>query len=312
MTPATNPAPTDGQVDGIVDELRDDVSRHLTELGTLLDLVQALIVGRQRDLGFLTPDGRRALDELIRDERAAQRGQAHDGIGADVGLKWLNRDITASGIGEIPAPVRMSAASFEAYAWATLQHLVTRSTRQLLRDDPSVDLARGWCTYPRPVRDIHLHRDQAGAIVWPGAGQLVAHLRILCWDLARPQLLSEIVRELEHLISQAEAVVDGAGRTHLGECPHCHRDTLVVHFRDRDEHGNRLGEFVRCGKDPTTGHHEPCTCTDDWCPCKHTPVTYRHTWWRTTRDAPDPRVAHDWHDLAGRLNIRRMTKEPTP
>lgn len=295
-----------------VDLLRDDASRILTELGALLDLVHALTSGRQRDLGFLTPDGRQALDELLREERAAQRGQAHDGVGPDVGLKWLNRDIAAGGIGEIPAPVRMSAASFEAYAWATLQHLVSRATRQLRRDDPLVDARRGWCPYPRPVRDIPMDVDDDGALVWPEARALVAHLRILCWDLGRRQFLAETIRELEQLVVQAETVVDGAGRTHLGECPHCGRDTLVVHFRDRDQvTGTQLGEFVRCGKDPKTGNHERCTCPDDWCPCKNSPITFRHTWWRSTRDAPDPRVAHDWHDLAGRLNIRRATKEPT-
>lgn len=295
----------------IVEDFRDDVSRHLTELGGLLDLVSSLVDARQRTIGFLTPDGRQALDEFIRQERAAQRGHAHDGRGADLGLKWLNRDITAAGLGEAPAPVTMSAASLEAQAWASLQQLVTRATRHLVFNDPRTDIARGWCPYPRPVRDIDLDLDQAGAIVWPEIPALVAHLRTLSWDITDTNLLADITRELEHLTIAAETVVDGAGRTHLGECPHCQRDTLVVHFRDRDENGNRLGEFVRCGKDPKTGHHEQCTCSDDWCPCKETPVTFRHTWWRNVRDAPDPRVAHDWHDLAGRLNIRRATKEPT-
>lgn len=292
----------------LLEVARDDVSRHLTELATLLDLVADLVDARQRNFGFLTPDARLAVDEFLREEKAARNSHAHDGRAGDVGLKWLNRDVPSTSVlGESPAPVTIAAASLEAEAWATLWHGVERTTRRLRNRDHD----RGWCPYPA-VRQLRVARDTAGAPTWPSIDALAAHLRQLVWETTDEQLLVTIERELAHLIGQAETVVDGAGRTHLGECPHCGRDTLVVHFRDRDQvTGTRLGEFVRCGKDPKTGHHERCTCADEWCPCKTSPVTFRHTWWRTTRDAPDPRVAHDWNDLAGRLNIRRATKEPT-
>jgi hypothetical protein len=296
----------------LLEDLRDDISRHLTELGALLDLVHNLVDSRQSNLGFLTPDGRQALDELLRTERTQQHAHAHDGIGLDVGLRFLNRNTATAGTGDVPATVAVPAASVEAFAWAALQQLVTKATRHLVRLDPLIDADRGWCPVPKPVRDIPLQLDQAGAIVWPTSNQLVAHLRILCWDIAKPQLLRDTLRELEHLTGIAEHVVDGAGQSQLGECPHCGRNTLVVYFRgERTDKGARTGAFIRCGKDPQTGHHGLCTCGSEWCPCKRTPVSFRHTWWRNTRDAPDPRVAHDWHDLAGRLNIRRATKEPT-
>ncbi|GAA1790434.1 hypothetical protein GCM10009795_040160 [Nocardioides hankookensis] len=292
-----------------VEVLRDEISSKLTELGMLLDLVRDLVDAPQRSLlGFLPPETQKAVDELVADERRARRSHIHDGTGDDVGLKFLNADYPVRGIAS-PAPLSLSPASFEAYAWATLQHQVKLTGYHLQRRDQIAD-ARGWCDWPRPARELPLTIDDDGELHVPGAVELAAHLRILCWEIRRTTLLEDTLREIKHLTETAENVVDGAGRTLLGECPHCHLETLVVYFRgDQDTPG---AMFVRCGKSPKSGHYELCRCESAWCPCKDKPVTHRHTWWRNPREAPDPRIAHDWHDLASRLNIQRATKEPTP
>lgn len=290
--------------------VRDEISSTITDLGLHLDLVRSLVDAPQRSLlGFLPPEAQKAVDDMVRDDRAARRSHIHDGRGADVGLRIMNSDAPVRGQAS-PAPLNLSPASFEAYAWATLQHLVKNAGYHLTRVYELLE-QRGWCPWPRPaVRDLPIDVDDDGNVIVPGTVALAAQLRILCWEIRHTPLLEATLRELRYLNEQAETVVEGAGRTHLGDCPHCGRPTLVVYFRgDRDTPG---AMFVRCGRDPKTGHHQPCTCGSEWCPCKTKPLTHRHTWWRNPREAPDPRIAHDWHDLASRLNIQRATKEPTP
>lgn len=293
--------------------LRTEISKHLTELSILDGYIQPLKVSRQRSLlGFMSPEARQVLEQLTHEELLARRDHIHDGQGDDVGLKFMNADWAVRGTAS-QAPANISPAAFDAIAWATLQHQVHQATRHLTAADEHLERTRGWCPWPKVVRDLPLV-DHNGTPTDPGMGALAARLRILTWDIRYTRLLEDISRELAHLRTLAELIVDGSDRTSLPDpCPHCGRHTLVVLWRtDTDNNGVRIPDVARCEKDPKTGHHEPCTCESAWCECKTTPVTYRHTWWHSPRDAPDPRTAHDWHDLASRLNIQRATKEPTP
>lgn len=266
-------------------ELHAEVVESLDQLRAAAGFVLDLLDSRQRGLGFLTPEGRRILDAQLQADRRQRRTQperlADDGS-LVLGLDWLNRDTHVAGTGHIPAPAAVSATAVDAEILFTLHHLIRRVTARLER--------AGLCT---------LHRLPAE----PTYGQLFDHLANLVKSAPSPTLLTEVQRELDHLLESTSLVVDGNDRTHLGDCPHCGRSTLVVYFRD---------EIVRCDRDPHTGTYAPCRCEDRYCDCKRSPVSFRHTWYRSVRNSPKPRTAHDWHDLASRLNIQRASKETCP
>lgn len=273
----------------IVEDIQADISATITDLVILTDLIGQLVTTRQRGLGFLTPQGRQILDQLTRLEQTERRAQPTQPLG----LRWLNRESSTAGTGDVPAPVTMSAAAVDAEIYFTVHDLTRRVGKALARVEPVVETDRGWCRWPRRPR----HAPEPNSI------ELMGHLRTLVWDSPSPSLLGDVLHSLQRLVEAADLVVNGNDRTQLGDCPHCGRPTLTVYFRD---------DVIRCDKDPVTGHFQACRCSDPYCDCKQKPISFRHSWWRVPRNAPDPRLAHDWHDLAGRLNLKRaIQKEPT-
>lgn len=268
-----------------VEDLQAEISKSLTDLAALADLVHQLVDSHQRGLGFLTAEGRKILDAQLLADRKFRRTQPDrfDDDGRLVlGLDFLNRDTMVAGTGHVATAATISALSVDAEILFTLHHLIRRVTKALER--------AGLCT---------LHRLPAE----PPRNQLLAHLRKLCWDAPSRSLLTEVQRDLDQLHEAANLVIDGNDRTAMDDpCPHCGRKTLVVYFRKG---------LIRCDRDPRTGHFQVCRCPDSYCDCKQKPVSFRHSWWRAARLAPNPRTAHDWHDLAGRLNHNR-TKETCP
>ena len=270
-----------------VTQLQSEVDQALVKLAADTSLVHDLARGHQGGLGFLTPESRKILDAQLQADRLYRRTQPDhlDEHGQVViGLDWLNRDSHVAGTGYVRSSATISAVHVEAEILFTNHDLIRRTIRRL-RD-------AGVCT---------LHRLD----VDPTTVQVVEHLRTLIWSAPSPSLLQEIQRETDHLTELASLTIDGNDRAGMEDpCPHCNRQTLVAYFRDG---------LIRCDRDPHTSNYAPCQCEDRYCDCKSKPVSFRHTWYRSKRTAEKPVTAHDWHDLANRLNIHRAaTKETCP
>lgn len=260
LDPATAAAAVD------VQDLQLDVSATLTDLHVLSDLVQQIVDTRQRGLGFLTPDARMAQDQMMRAERRSRV----DTEKRHLGLAWMRGTPATHGTGHITGAGNPTALSVDADITFTLIHLATRCVRALAR--------AGVCA---------LHQLPGE----PTTADHIAHLRALAWASPSPPLLTSIQRELNHLVEAATFVVDGNDRLQLGDCPHCGKrtsNTLVVYFKTG---------VVRCDRDPRTGHYAPCTCRDDYCACKHKPVSHRHEWHRDKGAARD-----GWWALSDLIN----------
>ncbi|MET1062464.1 MAG: hypothetical protein ABWX71_06175, partial [Aeromicrobium sp.] len=81
-------------------------------------------------------------------------------------------------------------------------------------------------------------------------------------------------------------------------CPWCGHHTLVA---------NLTRGVITCDRDPHTGEHEPCVCSDSYCQCKTKPRTHRHTW---QRDDPAHKGS-SWEGLRRAINAARNT-DPDP
>lgn len=232
-----------------VTDIQAEISATLTDLAVLVDLVAELLDTQQRGLGFLTPDARKAQDQMMRAERRARVDTKKRALG----LGFMRGTPSTYGTGHITGAGNPTALSVDADITFTLIHLSQRTVRALTR--------AGVCA---------LHRLPGE----PTTSDHIAHLRALAWTAPSIPLLASIQRDLERLVESATYVVDGNDRIQLGNCPHCGtktENTLVVYFKTG---------IVRCDRDPRTGHYSPCVCGDPYCACKHKPVSHRHEWHR--------------------------------
>lgn len=175
------------------------------------------------------------------------------------------------GTGHTSAPGDLAAISASAELWATTRHhlritirrVPTTSAPQFAHLEPT--------TVDGTIRALSLALDHA---------------------TPRQTDLDTMRRDLEHVHRTLDRVVNGHDRSRLNTpCPYCGRHTLVVDHRNGT---------VTCDRDPHTGHHHPCTCTDQLCPCHTTPITHRHTWHQ------DRGARHDgWWALSDLLNRNR-------
>lgn len=215
--------------------------RHLVdELGRLAGHISDLSNTRQRGLGFLTYEGRVALDRQTREERRIRDWNASNRFPAPAG--------------DNPAPGNLTAIRADAELTFTLKHCARQLIRSLTRN-----------------RVCALHRLPAN----PNLADYLTHVYELAW-LARlshdTSTLTAVARDLTNARDSATLVVDGNDRVLLEDpCPHCGNRTLVVTFTD---------DTIRCGRDPKTGAYMRCRCTVDNCPCQTNPVTNRHEWHR--------------------------------
>ncbi|MDN4174713.1 hypothetical protein QWY28_17260 [Nocardioides sp. SOB77] len=259
-----------------------EISSHLTRLLVLSDDVELLTDTVQRGRGFLTAEGRKILDQQTRREKRdlrAQPARRSDDGAPVVGLAWLNRTSMIAGTGDVAAPGNFRGIAAAADMWFTVSQHVRRMTRSLLAANRPVP---AWTepTAPTFTDLVNRHR------------QLVHAAPSL-------RLLQPIARELEHLVQQAELVVEGNDRAVLDSpCPHCELPTLVRYLQQG---------VTRCELDHTSRSSRPwpCVCPDPMCACKRDAVTHRHEW----LDNPKTKTEKSIHDLYGLINHQKKVTE---
>ncbi|MDI6911458.1 hypothetical protein [Nocardioides sp.] len=290
---------------------RTEIHSLLADLRILAPDLALLADTRQRGQGFLTAEGRDALDRMTTIERTERRSQPlrRDDTGQPIiGLKWLNRTSIAAGTGEIPAPGNFRGIATEAdLAFALLGH-IHRIRRVLLASghpDPEPELLAGARTAvaaaarpagfigPMPAVTTIVPADATDEIP-----QLLDRLDRLVDAAPSVTLLAPIQRDLEQLADQVSVVVDGNDRSHRPDpCPHCGNHTLIRYEATR----RRPQPFIRCERDPrwTSKHFRPCVCPAAICQCKTNPVTYRHEWF----DNPKDKTQRPVWDLIDRIKL---------
>lgn len=114
----------------------------------------------------------------------------------------------------------------------------------------------------------------------------------------RGRWLTRLHSDLVQLHDRITRAIDGNQVKAMPDpCPWCGHRTLVADL---------LAGVIECGRDPDTGHYEPCICSDSYCPCR-APGRFRHTWMRDHK-------AHrgsSWHGLRDAINASQRT-EDTP
>lgn len=88
----------------------------------------------------------------------------------------------------------------------------------------------------------------------------------------RTRWLDRLHGDLVNLHERITRCIDGTQVKAMPDpCPWCGHQTLVADL---------TAGVITCGRDPHTGEHEPCVCSDTYCTCKTKPRAYRHTWRR--------------------------------
>lgn len=231
-----------------VDDLRVHISTALTALGRHINAVHALVATRSRGLGFLTHEGKAAMDRQVIAERADRYWNLVNAGGVKI-------------TGEVPAPGSIPALQYLAETHTGLAHLVRRIVTAATR--------AGVCPIPRLAGE-------------PTIPALIARLRELSWRVNNLDLLTETLHDLENLTHHATSLLEGNDKTRLDEpCPHCGRPTLVVYFRDgvircdRDPH---TGLYEPCAcPDPMCDCHTNPHHRHQW---YRDLGTGPHGWWR--------------------------------
>jgi hypothetical protein len=224
-----------------IGELIRDLARNLA-------LVEAMLDTRTRGLGFLTDEGRRALDVLTRVERQAARDNERLGFPAPSG--------------NIPAPAALSPLQVLAEAAVDLQKLAHRAHVALE--------AAGVCPIAGGLPDTASLSD------------LVLHLGRLLEATTSRRIHDQATRDLEHLVEISNRVVDGNDRVLLtANCPHCDRRTLVVTFATgviRCDADPKTGNYAPCTCPDSycACHTKPVTHRHTW---HRANLTGPHSWW---------------------------------
>jgi hypothetical protein len=87
----------------------------------------------------------------------------------------------------------------------------------------------------------------------------------------RTRWLNRLHGDLVNLHDRVTRCIDGTQVKAMPDpCPWCGHHTLVADL---------TAGVITCGRDPHTGNHEPCICSDTYCACKTT-ARHRHTWRR--------------------------------
>lgn len=254
-----------------IEELQVMIGVKLGELdNTWLPLVDVLLRATQRQLaGFQTPAARHAIAQAQAHEREL------DVLDREVraGRQWMRPEQRLVGGANTPTPAAtLGALDLSEEISFRLHDIVRRTLRALNR--------AGVCPIVPRLRAEPTSRD------------LIAHVRALVWTAPSKKLLTDIDRDLTWLNDAADRLVNGDAKTALPDpCPHCHRPTLVVYFRD---------DVIICGRDPKTRRNESCVCNDPICECKTSPVTYRHEWIRVPASA-----RNSWRQLSSALKFAR-------
>ena len=107
----------------------------------------------------------------------------------------------------------------------------------------------------------------------------------------RTRWLNRLHTDLVNLHDRVTRCIDGTQVKAMPDpCPWCGHMTLVADL---------TAGVITCGRDPHTGNHEPCTCSDTYCACKTT-ARHRHQWRRDEK-------AHkhtSWQGLRRAINAR--------
>lgn len=110
--------------------------------------------------------------------------------------------------------------------------------------------------------------------------------------LNRDVYLRRVHADLVDLHARVVRCVDGNQVKAMPDpCPWCGLQTLVA---------NLTTGVITCDRDPHTGEHVACVCSDSYCPCSKKPVSHRHTW---HRDQPAHKTT-SWQGLRSAINHR--------
>lgn len=112
----------------------------------------------------------------------------------------------------------------------------------------------------------------------------------------RTRWLNRVHADLVNLHDRIRRCIDGTQVKAMPDpCPWCGHMTLVADL---------TAGVITCGRDPHTGEHEPCVCSDTYCACKTKPRTHRHVWRRDEK-------AHkhtSWQGLRRAINAKENTR----
>lgn len=133
----------------------------------------------------------------------------------------------------------------------------------------------------------------------PAKETLFPVVRELIFAIPTLQLARAVNRQLQHLVDEADRIVEGDDRTELdGECPHCANRSLVVYLKSG---------VISCerARDRQSGRRPKCRCSNPLCGCKADPAGHVHTWYRDRRSGD----ADSWAALSGRLNLTHLARK---
>jgi hypothetical protein len=256
-------------------ELRVLIAACLAQLAESLPLVRALVDSHQRGIGFLTVEGRKVMDDLIRSER---RDQIRITTEKDpTRRQWLSPTVRGSG----PVPIPGSVAAYAVIDEVT--RLAWRIIHDIHRklDDVTISGTRIFgptCTACLHRSCVEIRRRRWNTDEAPPLLDLLQTAGALIRVVTHIPTLRDIHNELEDVATRAKRIVDGSSlHTHPRACPHCNLHTLIIHMD-----GPATEWLIQCERDPHTGNYEPCTCSDSYCQCKTT-GRHRHVWKYTER-----------------------------
>jgi len=237
-------------------------------LDTRWDQLQLLKDSRGPGLTFVPKSTREAIGRQFLADRLAQQAARAAGYPAS--------------LGNTHTPGNMAA-------WTLINEIETTLLDVRRRILAAHDL-QGTCAIPQRVYARPSKATQFGVV------------RELIFTIPTVALARNVNRDLQHLVDEADRLVEGDDRTELdSECPHCHEGSLVVYLKS--------GE-VRCERprDRATGRRPKCRCSNPLCGCKTDPAGYVHTWYRDRR-AGD---SDSWPALFGRLNLTHLARKKEP
>ena len=234
-------------------ELQERVSELITRLMALAPIVGLFKTVHVPHRAFVTASVLEARERQAHQERIERRTQPH----RDPGLKFLNRETTVAGTGQVEAPANLAGIATDVEIHFALTHQIHQLARR--RNATLLPRAIALAAVAPMPDDPTLH-------------DLGDHLRELVYLTPSPKALTALIRDLEHLVEKAEEIALGARRVQMDDdCPHCGRRSLVFY----------PGLWLyRCEVDARsrTGRPEPCTCEHPMCECRSNPVGFRHEW----------------------------------
>jgi hypothetical protein len=182
--------------------------------------------------------------------------------------------------GVVPAPGSINAFSLLA-EWADLLADIERSTTARLQ-------RAGVCHITSRPGMADSDADRYSRVV-----ELVS-------VLSRDRYLRRVHADLVDLHARVTRCIDGNQVKAMPDpCPWCGLNTLVA---------NLTTGVITCDRDPSTGEHETCICSDSYCLCRTKPREHRHTWQRDDK----AHKASSWEGLRRAINHRPDPTEQDP